>query len=96
MDIKTAIVSAKNYVSELFSDEGIVNIGLEEIRLDDENQNWLITVGFSRVPKPQAAQNRVLEGLVGANPNLPRTYKVVRLRKDDGNLVSITSRAVEN
>ncbi|TXM67112.1 hypothetical protein FV222_24895 [Methylobacterium sp. WL103] len=96
MDVKEAIVKAKGYVADMFQDEGVVNIGLEEIRLDDEDHNWLITVGFSRVAKGHAAAGRALENVIGPNPNLPRTYKVVKLHKHDGDFISITNRSLEN
>ena len=93
MDVKDAITTAKRTVAEMFADEHIVNIGLEEVRLDEDDRDWLITVGFSRVPKMAVGQS--FAGIAGYSPNLPRIYKVVKLSKADGSFVSITNRAVE-
>ena len=34
MDVKEAVQVAKNYVIELFAEEGIVDVGLEEVDFD--------------------------------------------------------------
>lgn len=48
MDVKEAVRTAKSYVAELFREDGIVNLGLEEVVPDDETGGWQITIGFSR------------------------------------------------
>jgi len=48
MDVKEAIRLAKQYVTDLFIQEGIDQIGLEEVEFDDMNNTWLVTIGFSR------------------------------------------------
>lgn len=92
MDVKEAIKRAKTYVAETFSDENIVNIGLEEVRRNEDGRHWLITVGFSRV-EPMVKTATVLGY---HNPDLPRVYKVVTLSNQDGDMISITNRAVEH
>ena len=47
MDVKEVVQVAKNYIAELFGDERIINVGLEEVDLDPSN-NWIVTIGFSR------------------------------------------------
>jgi hypothetical protein len=48
MDVKEAVATAKKYVGELFTQEGITNLGLEEIEFDEQAGEWRVTVGFSR------------------------------------------------
>jgi len=36
MDVKEAVARAKTYLAELYSDERISNVGLEEVELDDQ------------------------------------------------------------
>ena len=48
MDVKEAAKLAKEYVADLFAEEGIDNVGLEEIELGDDRQFWEVMVGFSR------------------------------------------------
>jgi len=46
VDVKEAVRAAKTFVADILSAEKVTNIGLEEVRLDDDQ--WLVTVGFSR------------------------------------------------
>ena len=48
MDVKEAVRTAKDYLTDLFVDEEVVNIGLEEVVFDDATNRWSITIGFSR------------------------------------------------
>lgn len=91
MDAKQAITTAKRYVAEVFSDEQPKNIGLEEVRFDDAQNAWLITVGFSR--SWDAA--RPFQTALGPDIDLNRTYKVVRVADQDGAVVSVTNRTFE-
>ena len=45
MEMREAVRKAKTHVAELFHDEGIANVGLEEIKLSGDF--WEITIGFS-------------------------------------------------
>ena len=47
MDVKTASLMAKKYLIDLFEDEGISNVGLEEVEFDELSNSWRITIGFS-------------------------------------------------
>ena len=48
MDVKAAARTAKSYVTDLFADEEITNVGLEEVEFDEGQDRWIVTVGFSR------------------------------------------------
>ena len=88
MDAKEAIARAKSYVMDLYEDEHVSQLGLEEIEHDLFQQNWIVTLVLSRpwdTPKTRAQE--VLESL-GAASGLRRSYKVVRL-SDDGSVISM-------
>lgn len=88
MDVKEAVNTAKTYVAELFANEGLSNLGLEEVEFDDSTGAWKVTVGFSR------PWDRVPTAIVaiaqGASP--PRSYKVVRIDDATGRVVSVKTR----
>jgi len=88
MDAKEAVRSAKKYVSDLLSEEGIVNLGLEEIERDDTEKTWNITLGFSR---PWNAAKGPLSTLSGETP-ARRAYRVIRIRESDGEVLSMKRR----
>jgi hypothetical protein len=46
MDVDQAVKIAKNWINEIYLEEGITNLGLEEVTTD--GKNWSITVAFSR------------------------------------------------
>lgn len=57
--IKDAVALAKAHVESLFTDEGMTQIGLEEIEFDAELREWKVTIGFSRIhPGPPMRRER--------------------------------------
>ena len=48
MDVKEAVGLAKRYVVDLFSDEEITDVGLEEVVFDEPAGDWRVMIGFSR------------------------------------------------
>ena len=88
MDVKEAVRTAKNYVSELFTDETITDVGLEEVVFDDTSNNWEITIGFSR-----PWQKDSLAASLGNQPP-GRSYKLVCINDNDGHVTSLTDRVL--
>lgn len=88
MEVKEAFIAAKQHVAEIFDDEQITNLGLEEVRYDDGKQKWEITLGFFR---PWNADRSPLAAWAG-DPAARRTYKVVTISDADGKILSITNR----
>ncbi len=89
MDVKEAVQTAKKYVAELFTDETIADVGLEEVEFNNMSNNWEVTIGFSR---PWDHTNPVVAAL-GEHPSR-RSYKLVRIDGDDGRVISITDRVL--
>lgn len=48
MEIKDAIVIAKDYVNQVLADEQVTNLGVEETEHDSGSGRWSVTLGFSR------------------------------------------------
>ncbi len=48
MDVKEAISLARDYVKEVFTEEQISAVGLEEVEFDESSDNWHVTIGFTR------------------------------------------------
>ena len=55
IELKEAVKIAKAYIAELYSDEAIADIGLEEVMKDDSGDKWLITIGFVRLGSSDTA-----------------------------------------
>lgn len=86
IDVKQAVDLAKRYVADLFAQEGVTNLGLEEVVYDETHDRWRITLGFSR-PWDQ----RGLAAFAG----VPRTYKVITIDQT-GAVLSVTNRETAN
>jgi hypothetical protein len=94
MDVRQAIAQAKAYLREVYADEGLTDLGLEETDFDETRGEWLITLGFFRPwNNPRAAAQSALDAIgypLGAADPRRRTYKVVTISKDG------TIRAMKN
>jgi hypothetical protein len=96
MNIKEVVATAKSHIVDLFGEEGIANIGLEEIVPDpnfadsEDERVWHITIGFSRQWDAQ--------GAFGIAAGLPRNrvYKIVDILDSDGRVLSVRNREMAN
>ena len=85
-----AVRSAKQYVRELFADERIAHIRLEELDFDRETDEWRITIGFAY----ECSGNELLPSLTKRMYG-DRVYKVVRISAEDGDFVAISDRFLD-
>jgi hypothetical protein len=89
MEVKEAVALAKQSISEVFAEEPMIDLGLEEVEFDDSSGAWLITFGFSRpwddikIANPFAAIGGVKK---------KREYKVVRVSDGDKKMLSVKNR----
>jgi len=94
MDAKEAVRLAKQHVLELFAEEAIKNIGLEEVEFDELDDAWSITIGFSR---PWDEPNSLLGATLASQMGIPkRTYKVVLISNSDARVISVKNREVKS
>jgi len=86
LDAREAIRKALIEAAEVYADEHISELGLEEVEYDDVTGEWAITVGFTRPwDYPAKSPLDVVQGSLKPKPRpLKRTYKVVRLDRDGG------------
>ena len=87
MAVKEAVGTAKTYVADLFADEGITYVGLEQVVFDELTGDWKVTIGFSR---PWNQLNAVVTAL--SPDRHGRAYKVVHIKDRDGSVASLTDR----
>lgn len=88
MDVKEAARVAKDYVTDLFADEQIKHVGLEEVVFDGA---WEITIGFSR---PWDQGGLLVTTVVDRSP-ASRSYKVLRINDETGQVESLTDRILK-
>lgn len=92
MNVKEAVAQAKAHILDLFAEENLTNVGLEEVEYEDQSGEWIITIGFSR---PWDAPRNTLAVLAaGTGPR--RAYKVVRISNNSGQVLSVKNRETKN
>jgi len=89
MDVKQAVATARTYIGELFADEGVTNLGLEEVEYDEPQGEWRVTLGFSR---PWDTTPSGFSAMTQLNPQRPRSFKVVRVSDRSESVISVTSK----
>lgn len=89
MDVKEAVRIAKEYLGDLFEDEQIMNVGLEEVVFEDVSNIWKITIGFSR---PWDQKGSLVTVLGEGRP--ARSYKVLSINDDGGRVESVMDRVL--
>jgi hypothetical protein len=88
MTVKEAVKTAITYTKDLFSDESIMNLGLEEVDFDEKTNEWKVTVGFSR-PWNAKKQNLTPVSILLPENSLDRVYKMVNIDADTSKVKSI-------
>lgn len=87
MDVREAVEVAKDYVTGVYTGEDIANLGLEEVEFDDRSSMWSVTLGFSRPWDRRVSLLQLTEQKASA-----RSYKVVRIADDTGEVKSLKDR----
>jgi len=80
IDVKEAVRAAKAFVADILAAEKVTNIGLEEVKLDEDD--WLVTVGFSRpwdYPNQKEPAYEAILMLPRTEGTPEREYKVVKV-----------------
>src|SRR4051812_39456179 len=96
MTPKNAIDTAKQWAADIFAEEKIRNLRLEEVRFDEIKDHWLITIGFAR-PEPPLPENPLspspIQSLLA--PRWRNSFKVVRISDRDGRVLGVENRESE-
>lgn len=87
MQRNEAVKAAKAVIEELYEEEKIGQVGLEELRFDPDCDEWRVTIGYAH---PEATDIQLPSH--AKPPWTERRYKVVHLSDDDGHLVAVTDR----
>lgn len=96
MNVKEAARTAATYVADLFAEEGIEHIGLEEVTFDDLQDVWNVTIGFYRHLDRRTDLSAVIGSSLGTDaPSWrKRTFKIVSIDNGTGKVLSLTHRSL--
>ena len=91
MEVREAVGTAKQYVCQLFMDEEIADVGLEEVEFDEVTDHWKVTIGFSR---PWDQKNPLTSSFSKTRPG--RSYKLLVIDDKTGHMDSLSDRLLNN
>ncbi len=96
MDVKEAVQTAKAHIADLYADESIQHVGLEEVTFDNEFDAWKVTIGFFREwDKRSKPSSGLAVRVSGETPDWKRrAFKVVRIDNETGEIRSMTHRSL--
>ncbi len=86
MNVNEAVALSNAHIIDLFSNEQLKHLGLEEVERDEARQEWVITRGFSR---PWGEPRNP----VSSPPDFPRRiFKIVRIADPSQQVLSVKER----
>ncbi|MCY3768832.1 MAG: hypothetical protein OXG56_05640 [Gammaproteobacteria bacterium] len=96
MNVKEAVRTAKEYVSELYEDESVKHLGVEEVLFDEGINAWRITVGFYRPWNKNHGLTALIGETTAGEPALwkRRSFKVVQVDGNTGDIHSMIDRSL--
>lgn len=94
MKVKEAAQVAKATVASLFKDQKISDILLEEVDFEELPETWSITVGFFRQAQVDSQSIAGIAGAISPLLGRRRSFKVVRIRDRDGQVLSVKHRSM--
>ena len=88
---ETAVRAAKAWLAQVYAEESIAGISLEEVRFRDGN--WEITLGFNRLDH-DASGNHLSKEMEELYALRRRIYKVLVIAGNDNHVMEMRDREV--
>ncbi len=82
VDIREAAQAALQFMRDIYEEDDLDKLGVEEVERDTENGHWLVTVGVGGA-KPASTMS-VVEG-----EGVDRHYKVIQIDAESGAVISM-------
>lgn len=103
LNMQEAVKKAKFYAKELYADEDIKDLSLEEIDFDDQHDNWKVTLGYNTERHKIESNARYRTNLAmdyfanlntekGERLEMIREYKIFEINAHDGKLIKMMIR----
>lgn len=90
LTVKEAVQAAEQWVRELYPEEDLQHLRLEEVELSDDERLWHITVGWV-----EPAVRTPLSAMFSQEARtLPRVYKTLEVDAENGAVKSMKIREV--
>jgi hypothetical protein len=94
IDVKQAVEAATAYARELFRDEELRHLRVEEVELSSDQRVWNITLGWVEPAVRQDTGSLLIRSGTAELQRLPRVYKVFRVEAETGAVHGMKMREV--
>lgn len=85
MDAREAVRAAKQYITEMFDGEPLINVGLEEVVYEEDADEWEIILSFAR------DWNRTSPFFPSQDDSSKQRYfKMIKIRDGTGEVLALT------
>jgi hypothetical protein len=95
IDVKNAVKNAMAYVADIFGQDQLVDVRLEEVERSEDDKYWYITIGFDYPFQRRlgtGVETRVFPYM--KDPAKNREFKRIKLDSSTGEVLSMTIRTV--
>lgn len=92
VNVKSAVKAAIDYVKDLYADNDLRDLMLEEVEFSESTDQWLVTVGFSLPETKEETTSLIMPSKTSRA--LSRRYKVVNIDAETGKPISMKIRAI--
>ena len=101
INVKQAVNSAYKFINNLYDPDELIDLALEEIRLSDDEEYWLVTLGFTRIyshalEKKTTNPFQKSAGVMGmlSTEHALREYKIIEVNTTTGETNSMKIRTI--
>lgn len=94
MDVKNAVHTAIDYVKDLYEENSLRDLLLEEVEFSESVDQWMVTVGFSLSEEKEESSSLITPSRASRAPS--RRYKVVNVDNKTGQPISMKMRTVQS
>lgn len=93
-DAKQAAMLALEYFNELFPNTAVSNVALEEVEFLEEENCWLITLGFDESVRIKSSPLSPAAHLF-SSPATTRKFKIFKVNAKTGKVISMKIRKLD-
>lgn len=91
LTVREAVEAAERWVRDLYAEEDLNHLRLEEVTLSNDERLWEITLGWA---EPAIRQNPLSAAFSSNLQVLPRVYKTLQVDAETGKVKSMKIREV--
>ncbi len=85
IDVKQAVMLARQYLTDMLSPEPLSDLRLEEVEIEDDGF-WYVTLGFNRATSK--SNSAIMQQLHESR----REYKILKIDRDTGDIRAMKMR----